>query len=190
MTQKHPLQEGVFVCIYLVPYKYMKYISKQHLVILMVIVVVLGVMLLIGERFAQPSVQNKNKDIAPPAQVTSDGEKLIYNPNEPQSQMQSKSFIIRPGQSPLSYPEALNLYKNNLLQFNENCQLTNGIRSFNLNNEVMIDNRSSKANTFVVGGNLVAIAPYDFAFMILKEKGTNISVQCGNQKNVATISVQ
>ena len=143
-----------------------------------------------GERFTRVPEANNGDIVTPPSQVTSEKESLIYNANEPQPQMESKSFIIRPGQSPLSYVEALDLYKNNLLQFNENCQLSSGVKSFNLNNEVMIDNRSSKANTFVVGNNLVAIAPYDFAFMILKEKGSGIPVNCGNQKNVATLSVQ
>ncbi len=167
----------------------MKYISKRHLIVLLVIVAVLGALLLLGERFARfPEVDTDH--MVPPTQVTTDAEPLLYGRTDFQQQLKSQSYIIRPGQSKLTYSEALDLYKNNLLQFNENCQLSSGVRSFNLKNEVMIDNRSSKANSFVVGSTLIAIAPYDFAFMILKEKGDAVPVQCGSQKNVSTISVQ
>mgnify|MGYP001585989066 CR=1 FL=1 len=104
--------------------------------------------------------------------------------------MQSKSFVIRPGQIKLTYTEALELYKNNLLQFNQDCQLSTRTNSFGLNNEVMIDNRSSKPNTFSVGSASVVVGPYDFGFLILKEKGTNIQVNCGDQKNVTALVVQ
>jgi hypothetical protein len=103
---------------------------------------------------------------------------------------ESKSFVVRPGQSRLSYTQALDLYSYSLLQFTEDCQLSSGTRSFGLNNEVMIDNRSSKPNTFTVGNNSLVVGPYDFGFMILKEKGTSISVSCDNRKNIATLNVQ
>lgn len=157
----------------------------------MILVVIVGVMLLLGEHFST-AVSTKEQTNTPATAFDTDQESLLYGAGQPQTQiaMQSKSFVIRPGQSKLTYTEALDLYKNNLLQFNENCQLSLGNRSFQLNNEVMIDNRSSKANTFVVGGTLLAIAPYDFGFMILKEKGDAVPVDCGDRKNIATITVQ
>lgn len=166
-----------------------KYISKSHLIVLMVLVVIVGIMLLLGEHYSAFSTE---KTSTPSTAVGTDQEMLLGNSNQPQPQlaMQSKSFVIRPGQSKLTYTQALDLYKNNLLQFNENCQLSLGNRSFQVGNEVMIDNRSSRANTFVVGGTLLAIAPYDFGFMILKEKGDAVPVDCGDRKNIAILVVQ
>lgn len=165
----------------------MHYISKRHLVTLIVLVVIVGGLLLAGEKLSRQL--STETSMVPSAQISREKEPLVFGVGEPQEQMESKSFIIRPGQSRLTYTEALDLYKNDVLQFGQDCQLTTASRSFHLNNEIMIDNRSSKPNTFSVGSALVAIGPYDFAFMILKDKG-NISVQCGAQKQVAVINVQ
>ncbi|MDQ5930119.1 MAG: hypothetical protein QG594_1902, partial [Bacteroidota bacterium] len=70
------------------------------------------------------------------------------------------------------------------------CQLASSSRSYRLNNEVMIDNRSSKPNTFSIGSASIVLGPYDFGFLILKEKGMSIPVNCDERKNVATLSVQ
>jgi hypothetical protein len=115
---------------------------------------------------------------------------LILEEKEEGVILESKGFVVRPGQSRLSYTQALDLYSYSLLQFTQDCQLSSGIKSFGLNNEVMIDNRSSKPNTFTVGSNSLVVGPYDFGFMILKEKGTSISVSCDNRKNIATLNVQ
>lgn len=153
----------------------------------MILVAILGIMLLLGEHYSR--VPQPFSGEVPASTVATEGEKLLYNANQPQNQIASKSFIIRSGQSKLSYDQALDLYKNDLLQFNEDCQVSSGNKNFHLNNEIMIDNRSSKANTFMVGDSLVAIPPYDFAFMILREAGPRIGVHCGSQRNVTTISV-
>jgi hypothetical protein len=170
----------------------MKYISKTHLILLAIIVVILGGMLLLGEHFANLKPIRSTSDPVGPV-TSNDQESLLYGVGNPQSQLEelrSQSFIVRPGQNKLTYSDALSLYKNNLLQFDENCQLSSKDRSFNLNNEVMIDNKSSKPNTFTVGNESVIVGPYDFRFMILRESGTNISVSCDDRKNVAVLTVQ
>lgn len=171
----------------------MKYISKTHLILLAIIVVILGTMLLLGEKYSRTSFFWKETS-TPVAPISTDEQKFLRNSGEPQSQlemqMKSDSFIIRPGQNKLSYTDALSLYKNSLIQFDENCQVSSGVKSFSLNNEIMIDNRSSKPNTFSVGGISVVVGPYDFSFLILKEKGDNISVSCGDKKNVAIVTIQ
>ncbi len=169
-----------------------KYISKTHLILLAIIIVIFGTMLLLGEHYAtlKPTA-NTSTPVSP---VGTSEESMLYGLSEPQSQlatsMRSDSFVIRPGESRLTYTQAVELYENDTLQFNQDCQLSTVNHSFHLNNEIMIDNRSSKANIFTVGDSLVAIGPYDFAFMILKDKGSNIPVGCGDNKKVATITVQ
>lgn len=167
----------------------MKYISKAHLIVLMVLVIIVGGLLLAGERFTTSTEESKK--ILTPTQMITDEEKPIYKTDQSQLQISKPAtFVIRPGQSKLTYTEAVELYKDDILQFNQDCQLATASRSFHLNNEIMIDNRSSKANTFVVGNTLIAIGPYDFAFMILKEKGDSIPVSCGDRKNIATLVIQ
>ncbi len=169
----------------------MKYISKTHLIMLAVIIVILGVMLLLGERYSRSGFSSRVTG-EPTLPVGTQQEQLLYGSGQSQDQlqMQSRSFVIRPGQSRLTYTEALDLYKYSLLQFDQNCQLASGSNSFGLNNEIMIDNRSSKPNAFSIGGASVVVGPYDFGFMVLKEKGTSVPVGCGENKNVATLTVQ
>ncbi len=155
----------------------------------MVLVVVLGVMLLLGERYSRTGFSG-NRTSVPSAPVGVGEEAMLYGNGEAQKQMESASFVIRPGQSKLTYTQALDLYKNSTLQFGEDCRLATASRSFSLNTEVMIDNRSSKPNTFSIGGTAIVVGPYDFGFLILKEKGTTISVGCGGQNNVGQLSVQ
>jgi hypothetical protein len=90
----------------------MQYISRKHLVALMVIVFLLGVFLLLGERFSR--TVGFSRTSVPASPVGREEESMLYNVGESQSQlsMQSESFVIRPGQSRLSYTEALELYKN------------------------------------------------------------------------------
>lgn len=169
----------------------MKYISRAHLITLMVLVVILGAMLLLGERYSRMGFAPMQNNI-PGMPVGAGEESTLYNSSQPQSQlqMQSDSFVVRPGQSKLTYSEALGLYQGNILQFSESCQLATKSRSFNFSNEIMVDNRSAKPNTFRVGSTSLVVGPYDFGFIVLKEKGTAIPVDCGDRKNVATLIVQ
>jgi hypothetical protein len=168
----------------------MQYVSRKHIIVLMVIIFLVGVGLLLGEKFS--SVPGFSRTSVPATPVGIEEESMLYGSGESQSQLslKSESFVIRPGQSRLSYDEALSLYKNSTLQFSEDCQLASSSRSYRLNNEVMIDNRSSKPNTFSIGSASIVLGPYDFGFLILKEKGMSIPVNCDERKNVATLSVQ
>jgi hypothetical protein len=167
----------------------MKYVSKTHLIILFVLVLVVGAIMLAGEHVSRQGFETKTT--GNPSSAMSPSEKqLAYGGGEPQQMIQSNGFVIRPGQSKMEYTQALSLYGNSVLQFNEDCQLSSKNRSFSLNNEVMIDNRSSKPNTFAVGDASVVLGPYDFGFMILRQKGTVVPVDCGIRRNIATLSVQ
>jgi hypothetical protein len=160
---------------------------------LVIMVSILGGALLVGQHFAGLVSERSGQTSTPSSPVGTSEESLLYGVGEPQSQlaaMQPQRFVIRPGQNKLTYTEALELYKNSLLQFNQDCQVSSGTNSFGLNNEIMIDNRSSKPNTFQVGSSSVIIGPYDFGFLILKEVGIHIPVHCGEQKNVTTLVVQ
>lgn len=101
------------------------------------------------------------------------------------------TFLSDPGygRKKLSYEEQLFLYKNNVLQFNESCELATRDRSFHLGNEVMIDNRSKESRTIHVGTITTMVEPYSFSFITLRDKGA-ISVGCDDKNIVATLSVE
>jgi hypothetical protein len=166
----------------------MKYVSKTHLVILFVLVLIVGAILLAGEHMSREGIEPRTT--SGPASAVGVSEAPLSYTEEPQEMMLSKSFVIRPGQPKMGYAQALSLYGNSVLQFNDDCQLSSKNRSFSLNNEVMIDNRSPKPNTFTVGSASVVVGPHDFGFLILREKGTMLQVDCGLQKNVGALSVQ
>ena len=176
----------------------MKYISKKHLILLVIIVLVLGGMLLAGEKLTNKKFRwSQTSDSASPVLTDKEGTVIgngnIQNPiletPEQDQVINTNTFIIRPNQNKLSYTQALDLYKNSLIQINENCQVTSSYKKFNLNNEIMIDNRSSVANVVGVGESFVVVRPYDFSFMILKEEG-DLPVNCGDKKNVAIVEVK
>jgi hypothetical protein len=167
----------------------MKYVSKTHLIILFVLVLIMGAVMLAGERMSRQGFETRTTD-NPSSAVGVNEKQLAYGDAQPQQMIQSNGFVIRPGQVKMEYTQALSLYGNSILQFNDDCQLSSKNRSFSLNNEVMIDNRSGKPNTFAVGDASVVLGPYDFGFMILRQKGTEVPVDCGIRRNVATLSVQ
>ncbi len=167
----------------------MKYVSKTHLIILFALVLIVGAIMLAGEHMSTQGFEPRTTE-NPSSTVGTNEKQLAYGDAQPQQMIQSSGFVIRPGQSKLGYTEALGLYGNSVLQFNEDCQLSSKNRSLSLNNEVMIDNRSSKPNTFAVGDASIVLGPYDFGFMILRQKGAEVPVDCGIRRNVATLSVQ
>jgi hypothetical protein len=153
------------------------------------LILIVGSILLAGEQMSEQGFETRTTE-NPSSAVGMNEEQLTYGDAEPQQMMKSSSFVIRPGQSKLGYTEAVGLYGNSILQFDGDCQLSSKNRSFSLNNEVMIDNRSAKPNTFAVGDASIVLGPYDFGFMILRQKGAVVPVDCGIRRNVSTLSVQ
>lgn len=97
---------------------------------------------------------------------------------------------IRSFESPLSYKQAREMYGPAYLQFVAGCQVARGSSTaFTLGNEIMIDNRDATPILVMIGTVPLAIGPYDFGFMVLREKGT-IYVDCNTSKGVADLQVQ
>ncbi len=155
-------------------------------------VVVLGGLLLLGERAAQVSpFPLFKKETLPPAQVTTEEQSLITALNkESLGSIALQKNTINSMESKLSYAEAVELYANATIQFTDGCQLASKGRSFRLGTEVMIDNRSPQPRTITIGTLSLVVGPYDYGFMILNEKGTSVSVSCNDRANVAELMVQ
>lgn len=175
----------------------MQYISKKHIVVLMGLVVVLGGALLLGERFSRPlgSLQGrdikKNPVLPPPQSVATEGTFLSEGEGATDlQQFNAPKSSTTSAQSKLSYTQALELYKNNILQFNDLCQIATQDRSFRLGNEVMVDNRSRYPRTISIGSASVVVGPYDYGFIILRERGMSVPVRCEERENVGALFIQ
>lgn len=169
----------------------MQYVSRKHIWALIIITLILGVLLLLGERLSQGSFISNRNMIAPPSQAAVGERQFMYDEDTvQQQQIKIPQVTIKSSTSKITYTEALKLYGNSVLQFNDSCQMSSKGRSFHLGNEVMIDNRSPRPRTITVGSVSIVVGPYDYGFIILKEKGTSLSVSCSEQSNVAQLVVQ
>jgi hypothetical protein len=93
----------------------------------------------------------------------------------------------------MSYNDALAMYQNgHLIQFNDKCQTYPRSMVFNNNTEVMLDNRSSAAETVVIGSSSIELPAYGFKIMTLSTPTlpTTYQMSCVASKNVNTIVLQ
>lgn len=89
------------------------------------------------------------------------------------------------------YAEALVKYKDARLQLDQSCRPTPAKMTFKNNSMLMVDNRSSEARVMNIGQEFT-IKGYGFKIIKLSSSETPVvfSVDCGEHKNVATISIQ
>ena len=172
----------------------MNYLSKKQLITLGVLIVILGGLLVLGEKFSAtenfvPEKFQKREEV--PAVSTIVPSATLAGISESSGHFdQMPQVVTKSTASKLSYSEAVDLYKNSILQFGEDCQLSTKSRSFRLGNEVLIDNRSPQPKTITVGTIPIVVDPYDYGFIILSEKGNLVPVSCGDRANIAQLSVQ
>ena len=168
----------------------MKYLSKKHIIILMVCLIVLCVMLLMGERFAHDQlVTGDGTQVAPPSEMMRSPEESFSKTETFSGKTKLTGTFVQSRETKLPYQDALSLYQGSIIQFGENCQLVNKDRSFNLGKEIMVDNRSSASRLIRIGVNVVPLAPFDYGFITLRDKGSYI-VSCDSQPHIADLMVQ
>lgn len=94
----------------------------------------------------------------------------------------------------LSYNEALALYKDKRIQFDDGCQVPKSMsRTFKNDTELMLDNRSAETRTLHLGfmGD-VTIKPWGFKIVNFSSSQLPraVVIDCNSLQNVATISLQ
>lgn len=93
--------------------------------------------------------------------------------------------------APLSYGDALALYKNTRIQLNESCQASPTNVTYKNNTVIMIDNRAPVARTVKV--NSVYTIPA-YGFKVIKVSSAILPatwlIDCDKSQNVATILIQ
>lgn len=172
----------------------MNYLGKKQLMTLYALIVILGGLLVLGEKFSVadkvvPEKFQKREEI-PAVSTILPSATYAGAPESTERFGQIPKVVTKSTASNLSYSEAVELYKNSILQFDEDCQLSTKSRSFRLGNEVLIDNRSPEPKKITVGTIPIVVGPYDYGFIILSEKGNLVPVSCGDRANIAQLSVQ
>lgn len=87
------------------------------------------------------------------------------------------------------YSTAVSKYTDRLVQFNDRCQVSPRTQVYKLGTTVMLDNRSNEARSVVISNKTYPLGAYDYTFATLDQKGS-FGVDCGDARNVATITVQ
>ena len=92
---------------------------------------------------------------------------------------------------PLSYQDAVVIYKDTRIQFDANCKATPNNVTFKNGTDIMIDNRAPVARTIKIDTNYTVGA---YGFKIIKLSSATLPVtwllDCDKSQNVATILLQ
>ena len=93
----------------------------------------------------------------------------------------------------LTYNQALKIYTDKRIQFDENCIASPNYSPFKRGTNIMLDNRSSKLRPIYLDGQLYQLQPYGFKTITLDTAAKlphTIMIDCGNGKNNARILLQ
>lgn len=93
----------------------------------------------------------------------------------------------------ISYSQAVQLYTNKTIQFDENCVVSPSYASFKQGEKIMLDNRASKQRSIHLDGKEYIFSAYDFKIITLSTPDTlphTIMIDCGSGKNNGRILLQ
>lgn len=98
-----------------------------------------------------------------------------------------------PQPAKLSYTQAVKLYKDRRIQFDNQCQVNpDAIVTYKNGTDIMIDNRSKTPRTIKIGPKSYTLSGYGFKIITVSSSKLpdRLLVDCGISQNVATIIVQ
>ena len=93
----------------------------------------------------------------------------------------------------ISYNEALQIYIDKRIQFDENCLVNPSYTTFKKGTKIMLDNRASKARPVYLDGQVYNLSVYGFKIVTLTTASPlphTIMIDCGNGKNNGRILLQ
>ena len=93
----------------------------------------------------------------------------------------------------LSYTQAVTLYKDRIIQFDQNCVAFPNQVAFKQGATIMLDNRSNKQRTISLDSQRYSFAPYGFKIVTLSTTATlphTILIDCGTGQNNGSIILQ
>ena len=151
--------------------------EKSRLNILIIVAVVIIVFVLVMVYQLRPMQTGQNM-----------GSNQVEN-----SPSASPSASPGPSASKLSYDQALALYKNKRIQFDQSCVMVPNYVTFKKGVTIMLDNRASKQRIIALDNQKYSFPAYSFKIVTLSTTATlphTISVDCGTGQNNGSIVLQ
>ncbi len=93
----------------------------------------------------------------------------------------------------LSYTDAVKLYGDRRIQFDNACQtIPRGTITFKNGTKVMVDNRANVARTFVFGPQTFTVKAYGYTVITLQSATlpVTLGIDCGKSINVVNVLIQ
>lgn len=92
----------------------------------------------------------------------------------------------------ISYEEALRIYADRRIQFNERCEANPASVTYKNGTAVMLDNRSSSVQTITLDGRAYSLAGYGYQIVTLSSNTLphQIQVNCGKSVNIMQLLLQ
>lgn len=159
--------------------------TKTYLLAAAGVVVVLGLWY-----WFSPATPLQNAGVSP----ENTSEEAANQQNQNTTQNNSNSNVSGSVATPKpSYSDAVNLYKDRRIQFNENCVALPTYATFKKGTTIMLDNRSGAAKSVMLDSTRYSIAPYDFALVTVTTSSPlphTMLIDCNNGQNNARILIQ
>lgn len=119
----------------------------------------------------------------------------IYSPSQAPNnkEMTEESTTSISLSETISYNDALKIYANKRIQFDENCVASPNFVTFKEGTKIMLDNRASKARPVYLDGQVYNLQAYGFKIITLTTSAAlphTIMVDCGTGKNNGRILLQ
>lgn len=158
--------------------KYINKLKDRKFIIVYIIIVLLVVALLVSYFVSK----NIKLSINQPSQ------------DEKKSEKQNSTSTTNDNTgSSISYSQAVQLYANKTIQFDENCSVNPSYASFKQGEKIMLDNRGSKQRSVYLDNQEYIFSAYDFKIINLSTSYSlphTIMINCGSGKNNGRILLQ
>lgn len=152
--------------------------KKHFILIISIIIAFVLVSFVLYSMSYQPSLNNQDNS----------GEQEQNSDSNSENKPVINTTPIKP-----IYDEALKIYANRRIQFDQNCVASPNTATFKKGTIIMLDNRSSLSRTIALGNLKYTVKAYDFALVTLTTTYPLphiILVDCGTKQNTATINLQ
>lgn len=127
------------------------------------------------------------------SEISTSTENSVSSTAEKSNSTSAKTSIKpSPQPNPLSYTEAVNLYKDKRIQFASNCQVIPNFVTFKNSTKVMFDNRAPQSLSFSLDNQKYSLPAYGFKIITLYNKNLphTVRLNCGTGVNNGQILLQ
>lgn len=147
-----------------------------------VIVIVAGILLL-------KSPQKKDGLDEIPLDISQSEQVVTSAPKRTKTKQADVSTDVSSQVDTRSYAELILAFQGRTLQFGNNCVVRMSDQVYKIGSEIFLDNRTNKNVSIKIGSEVYELPSYGYKLARLNTEG-QFRVDCGDYKNVATVTVQ